>query len=113
MTRPAKIGLTREERIVIALLLALVLFFAFDATRPPDHQVSVRLFRFSVGEYRAHLHPLTSHFFRCRFHPTCSAYAVEAVERFGIARGIVLAGHRILSCRASVPFGTYDPVPAA
>jgi putative membrane protein insertion efficiency factor len=45
----------------------------------------------------------------CRHHPSCSAYALEAVERHG-SRGVWLAARRLLRCR---PFGThgYDPVP--
>ena len=113
MTSAAKPAVSREERLVLALLLFLALFFVFDATRPPPQQVSVRIFRLGVAEYRAHLHPLTSHFIRCRFNPTCSAYALQAVERFGIAHGLALAVHRIWTCRDSVPLGTYDPVPAA
>lgn len=46
----------------------------------------------------------------CRFYPTCSAYAAEAVERFGVWKGAGLALRRLLRCR---PFGGYgyDPVP--
>ena len=51
-------------------------------------------------------------FFRgsCRFHPTCSHYAVEAVELHGPARGSLLAAWRVLRCH---PFcrGGFDPVP--
>ncbi len=48
---------------------------------------------------------------RCRYHPTCSAYAVQAIETYGILRGSVLAMWRILRCN---PFshGGYDPVEA-
>jgi uncharacterized protein len=48
---------------------------------------------------------------RCKYEPTCSAYAVEAIRTFGPARGIVLAGWRLLRCN---PFshGGYDPVDA-
>lgn len=46
---------------------------------------------------------------RCKYEPTCSAYAIEAVERFGAIRGTVLACWRILRCN---PFshGGFDPV---
>ena len=46
----------------------------------------------------------------CRFYPTCSHYAAEAIEKHGAARGSWLAAKRILRCR---PFGAggYDPVP--
>ena len=48
---------------------------------------------------------------RCKYHPTCSEYAVQAVQRYGILRGTVLAAWRILRCN---PFshGGYDPVSA-
>ena len=35
---------------------------------------------------------------RCKYHPSCSAYAVEAVRSFGVLRGTVLAGWRLLRC---------------
>ena len=35
---------------------------------------------------------------RCKYHPTCSAYAVEAIRRYGILRGFVLAAWRLLRC---------------
>ena len=48
---------------------------------------------------------------RCRYEPTCSRYALDAVSRFGILKGLVLAGWRLLRCN---PFsdGGYDPVEA-
>lgn len=46
----------------------------------------------------------------CRYTPTCSEYAMQAVERYGAGRGSLLAIRRVLSCN---PFarGGYDPVP--
>jgi uncharacterized protein len=48
----------------------------------------------------------------CRFHPTCSAYAYEAVSQWGIRRGIWLALRRVVRCRPFGSFG-YDPVPSS
>ena len=47
---------------------------------------------------------------RCRYIPTCSEYALEAVEKYGAVKGTFLATKRILRCN---PFhkGGYDPVP--
>jgi putative membrane protein insertion efficiency factor len=48
---------------------------------------------------------------RCRYYPSCSDYAVQAIQRFGILRGLVLAGWRLLRCN---PWsrGGFDPVEA-
>lgn len=62
----------------------------------------------AIRAYRALLSPwLGSH---CRFHPTCSAYALAAVETHGVVKGLALATARIARCH---PFhrGGYDPVP--
>jgi uncharacterized protein len=46
---------------------------------------------------------------RCRYHPTCSAYAIEALRSFGILMGLVLAGWRLLRCNPWSA-GGLDPV---
>ena len=48
---------------------------------------------------------------RCKYEPTCSRYAVEAIQEFGILRGLVLAGWRLLRCNPW-SYGGYDPVDA-
>jgi len=46
---------------------------------------------------------------RCKYEPTCSRYAVDAVREFGVARGLVLAAWRLLRCNP-FSYGGYDPV---
>jgi len=67
-------------------------------------RVAVALVRFYQGAISPHLPP------SCRYYPTCSAYAIEAIERHGFLRGFLLALKRVLRCH---PFcaGGYDPVP--
>ena len=46
---------------------------------------------------------------RCKYHPSCSEYAAQAITRFGILRGLVLAGYRLLRCNPW-SHGGFDPV---
>ncbi|HEX3517875.1 MAG TPA: membrane protein insertion efficiency factor YidD [Solirubrobacteraceae bacterium] len=48
---------------------------------------------------------------RCKYEPTCSRYAVDALREYGILRGLVLAGWRLLRCNPW-SYGGYDPVEA-
>ena len=95
----------------LAAILLVLLLFAADALRPPQNQVSVRLFSACVAAYHHYLHPITGRFFRCRYNPTCSRYSVEAVRKYGIIKGGWMSARRIASCRSTVPLGTRDPVP--
>ena len=61
-----------------------------------------------VGAYRYALSPMLGR--SCRFHPSCSEYAQEALERHGALRGVWLALRRIGRCHPWHP-GGYDPVP--
>ena len=70
-----------------------------------------------VRLYRLALSPLLAAVFAplgfgCRFTPTCSRYALEALQRHGAARGVALAAHRLCRCH---PWGGSgpDPVPGA
>lgn len=101
----------RQPQTWLALLLLLAALFLADSLRPPQHQASVRVFTAAVAGYHHYLHPLTGRFIRCRYQPTCSRYALEAVQKYGIAKGLALSVRRIRSCRSTVPQGTQDPVP--
>ena len=46
----------------------------------------------------------------CRFYPTCSEYAMEAIQKHGAAKGALLAAKRVLRCHPGNP-GGFDPVP--
>lgn len=48
---------------------------------------------------------------RCRFYPTCSAYAYEAIAKYGAAKGGLLALKRLLRCHPFNHGSSYDPVP--
>lgn len=61
-----------------------------------------------VRGYQVSLSPLLPS--SCRYFPSCSAYAIEALERHGAVRGSWLALRRILRCHPFRP-GGYDPVP--
>ena len=62
----------------------------------------------AIAAYRRWLSPALGP--RCRYEPSCSAYAAQSVERFGAIRGLLLACWRLLRCN---PFshGGFDPVP--
>jgi hypothetical protein len=63
---------------------------------------------FLIRSYRYGISPILGN--HCRFEPSCSAYALEALERHGGLRGTSLAARRLLRCHPWHP-GGYDPVP--
>lgn len=68
----------------------------------------MKLVLFPILVYKLLISPLTGH--NCRFLPTCSDYAYEAISKFGIFKGLILTIRRLFKCH---PFSKscYDPVP--
>jgi len=64
---------------------------------------------FPIALWRAFLSPLFAP--RCKYEPSCSMYAIQAIERYGILRGLVLAGWRVVRCNPW-SHGGFDPVEA-
>jgi len=66
-----------------------------------------RLMIYLVKLYQRYISPLTKP--KCRFYPTCSQYAIDALSSYGVFKGSYLAVKRILRCHPFNP-GGYDPV---
>jgi uncharacterized protein len=77
---------------------------------PPaaEPRPAARVLLLAIDAYRALLAPLVGGY--CRFVPSCSVYAAEAVHRHGARRGVSLSLRRLLRCHPFHP-GGFDPVP--
>lgn len=62
----------------------------------------------AIRGYQRYISPLLGP--RCRFHPSCSAYAEQAIRRYGLTRGAWLAARRLGRCHPLCD-GGFDPVP--
>ena len=80
-----------------------------DRTTPPRPTTpGARVLALPIIAYRRWISPVLPA--RCRFHPSCSAYALEALAIHGVWRGLGLTAWRLLRCQPFHP-GGYDPVP--
>jgi len=68
-----------------------------------------KLFLFLIDVYRRGISPYTPP--SCRFTPTCSAYAYEAIQKYGALKGGLLTLWRLLRCNPFNKGDHYDPVP--
>ena len=62
----------------------------------------------SIHKYQKYLSPVKKT--RCPYYPTCSNYALQAIEKYGAVKGGLYAGWRLLRCNP-ISHGGYDPVP--
>ncbi|MCG5442126.1 membrane protein insertion efficiency factor YidD [Micromonospora sp. NIE79] len=79
-----------------------------EQSRPRPSTTGAKVLIAPIIAYRRWISPALPA--RCRFYPSCSAYAQEAVVRHGALRGAMLAARRLLRCHPFHP-GGYDPVP--
>lgn len=95
----------------LGLLLLTAGVVVGDCYRAPDKQIAARLYVAVVEGYQHVGFRTLGGRVRCRYSPTCSHYSVEAVERYGLGKGLRMSVARVWRCRAGVPLGTIDPVP--
>lgn len=72
------------------------------------HRPGVTAAKLLVRVYQLVLSPILGR--SCRFEPTCSQYAMTAIDRYGVAKGSLMALKRVLRCNPWCA-GGYDPVP--
>jgi putative membrane protein insertion efficiency factor len=71
-------------------------------------KIAEYVFLYSIRGYQTLLSPMLGH--HCRFTPTCSEYAYQAIKKYGLIKGTFMSFRRILRCHPFHP-GGYDPVP--
>jgi hypothetical protein len=103
--------MNKLKLILLVVLSVGGLALIVDVSRAPANQLTARSYVGSVRIYQTVGRPLLEGKVACRYRPTCSEYSIEAVQRFGTLRGLVMSYKRLRSCTNSVPMGTIDPVP--
>lgn len=101
-----------KKRILAGVLFAGLLAFA-DTLRSPENQLTGSAYIGFVHLYQGYGRPMLEGVVACRYRPTCSDYSIEAVERFGIWRGLYMTVGRLASCTDEVPMSSVDEVPVA
>jgi putative membrane protein insertion efficiency factor len=100
------------RRRVLASVAFIILAFALDLRRPPEHQLTSRGALVAIRVYQSSLAPIYARMgARCRFTPTCSRYSEACIRRFGAVRGGWLSVTRVVRCGPWTPMGTVDPPP--
>ncbi len=105
----------KRTKLIIAIIAAVavvIAIFIFDIQQIPEEQISARVAIGGIQIYHAHGAPLFEKCGgHCKFTPTCSYYAEEAIRRHGITKGGWLAIKRLARCTPWSDDSGYDPVP--
>ena len=102
----------KNPRTYLCLLAAVLLLATVDSFRAPSAQLTARVYvGFVKHVYQTAGRRIGKRWIQCRYVPTCSDYSIAAVSTHGIRHGLILTVKRLMSCKASVPLGTADPVP--
>lgn len=103
----------RWKSVPAAVLVAAATLFggvaAHDAAVPVERELTTRALAGAIGGYRRWISPRLRGRIACRFEPTCSAYGLASVEKYGALRGGWRAVKRIARCTPGTPAGTADP----
>lgn len=108
---PSLRKLTRNHIFWLIIIGATFALALLDSTRRPVDQVTVKILASGIRAYQAVGRPILHRFVRCRHRPSCSEYCLQATQKHGIRKGLLLSLKRIMSCTRNVPDGTFDPVP--
>lgn len=103
--------LLKHPATYLAILGLLAGSVLADSLRPPERQLTARIYIVVVRAYQRVGNSVLAGYVQCRYRPTCSRYSIETVQRYGLRKGLALTAARLWRCRASVPLGTSDPVP--
>lgn len=95
--------------ILMVMVLGAGALVAHETRVPVRRQLVTRSAIFAIERYREHVSPRLRGRVVCRFHPSCSAYGLEAVKKYGGVRGGWRAVKRIARCNPATPPGTHDP----
>jgi putative membrane protein insertion efficiency factor len=98
---------SRKSRFTIGALLAAAVLVASPLALSAGTRTALAVD--AIHAYRTFASPVAARLgIRCRFQPTCSRYAEEAVRKYGVWKGSLKAGRRLLRCTPLTPMGTID-----
>lgn len=100
--------MTRTRLLSILFLLTAAGLFGHELTAKMQNQFTTRSAVAAIEGYRQYVSPHLAGRVTCRFTPTCSAYGLASVKKYGALRGGFRSLKRILRCNPWTPRGTVD-----